>query len=51
VAALLASLELAKQQALRIEQVKPFASIWLLSGDGKRRKPAPEPTETAEETG
>ena len=51
VASLLAALELAKQQALRIEQVKPFASIWLLSGDGKRKKPAPDATETAEDTG
>ena len=51
VASLLAALELAKQQALRIEQVKPFASIWLLSGDGKRKKPAPDTTETAEDTG
>jgi segregation and condensation protein A len=30
VAALLAALELARQQVLRIEQVKPFSSIWLL---------------------
>jgi segregation and condensation protein A len=51
VAALLAALELAKQQALRIEQVKPFASIWLLSGDGRRKKPAPDTTETVEDTG
>jgi segregation and condensation protein A len=36
VAALLAALELARQQALRIEQVKPFASIWLLPE--KRRR-------------
>jgi segregation and condensation protein A len=51
VASLLAALELAKQQALRIEQVKPFASIWLLSGDGKRKKPAPDTKETVEDTG
>ena len=46
VAALLAALELAKQQALRIEQVKPFASIWLLPGAGTRPPAAPELTET-----
>ena len=51
VAALLASLELAKQQALRIEQVKPFASIWLLAGDGRRRKPSPGHKDTAEDAG
>jgi segregation and condensation protein A len=49
VAALLASLELARQQVLRIEQVKPFASIWLLAGSGKRASPAPETNDTAEE--
>ena len=32
VAGFLAALELAKQQVLRIEQVKPFASLWLLRG-------------------
>ena len=50
VASLLAALELARQQVLRIEQVRPFASIWLLAGE---RKPsaAADPTETAEETG
>ena len=36
VAALLAALELARQQVLRIEQVRPFGSIWLLRG--RRRK-------------
>lgn len=51
VAALLASLELAKQQALRIEQVKPFASIWLLQPTGKRKASVPDTSETAEETG
>jgi len=50
VAGLLAALEMAKQQALRIEQVKPFASIWLLAGDRSRKEP-PEPTETVEEAG
>ena len=50
VAALLAALELAKQQALRIEQVKPFASIWLLPGDRNQAPPAAATTETAEET-
>jgi segregation and condensation protein A len=40
VAALLAALELARQQVLRIEQVKPFASIWLLRG--KKRAPEEE---------
>ena len=34
VASLLAALELARQQVLRIEQVKPFSSIWLLPGRG-----------------
>jgi len=46
VAALLAALELARQQALRMEQVKPFASIWLLPGAGTRSPAAPESTET-----
>jgi chromatin segregation and condensation protein Rec8/ScpA/Scc1 (kleisin family) len=49
VAALLAALELAKQQALRIEQVKPFASIWLLPGDRKQAQSAAAGAETAEE--
>jgi segregation and condensation protein A len=40
VAGLLAALELAKQQALRIEQAGPFASIWLLAGGEKNRKAA-----------
>ena len=31
VAALLAALEMAKQQAVRIEQAKPFSPIWLLA--------------------
>lgn len=48
VAALLAALELARQQALRIEQVKPFASIWLLSGDRLRPPASVESDETAE---
>ena len=51
VASLLAALELARQQVLRIEQVKPFASIWLLAGDGKRPTSAADETETAEESG
>ncbi len=46
VAGLLAALEMAKQQALRIEQVKPFASIWLLPGAS--REPAPATGDTAE---
>jgi chromatin segregation and condensation protein Rec8/ScpA/Scc1 (kleisin family) len=33
VAALLACLELAKQQVLKIEQVKRFGSIWLFPGE------------------
>ena len=35
-AALLAALEMAKQQRIRIEQAKPFAPIWLFprSSDG-----------------
>jgi segregation and condensation protein A len=49
VAALLASLELARQQVLRIEQVKPFSSIWLLSGSRKRPAAAPDTNETGEE--
>ncbi|MBT8462588.1 MAG: hypothetical protein KJO44_08730, partial [Gemmatimonadetes bacterium] len=48
VAALLAALELARQQALRIEQVKPFASIWLLSGDRLRPPAGVDSDETAE---
>jgi segregation and condensation protein A len=43
VASLLASLELAKQEVLRIEQVKRFGSIWLFS----RKKSTQEPEETA----
>ena len=43
VASLLACLELAKQQVLRIEQVKRFGSIWLFS----RKKPTQGPEETA----
>lgn len=43
VAALLAALELARQQALRIEQVKPFASIWLFRG-GRSARSEPEQT-------
>ena len=48
VAALLAALELARQQVLRIEQVKPFASIWLLPGTRKQASDPPEATESAE---
>ena len=40
VAALLAALELARQQVLKIEQVKPFSSIWLLRGKDVHREPA-----------
>jgi segregation and condensation protein A len=43
VASLLACLEMAKQQVLRIEQVKRFGSIWLFS----RKNSTPEPEETA----
>jgi chromatin segregation and condensation protein Rec8/ScpA/Scc1 (kleisin family) len=48
VAALLAALELARQQVLRIEQLKPFASIWLLpeeKKDGKAQSESPEAVE------
>jgi chromatin segregation and condensation protein Rec8/ScpA/Scc1 (kleisin family) len=38
VAALLAALELARQQVLRIEQVRPFSSIWLLRGRGRAKR-------------
>jgi len=48
VAALLAALELARQQVLRIEQVKPFASIWLLPGKGKPASDPPEARESVE---
>jgi len=48
IAALLAALELARQQVLRIEQVTPFASIWLLPGERKREGDPPEATESAE---
>ncbi|MGH7539644.1 MAG: hypothetical protein ACRELC_01475, partial [Gemmatimonadota bacterium] len=34
VAALLACLELARQQVLRIEQVQRFGSIWVFAGAG-----------------
>jgi chromatin segregation and condensation protein Rec8/ScpA/Scc1 (kleisin family) len=44
----LAALELARQQVLRIEQVKPFASIWLLPGERKQTGDPPEATESAE---
>ncbi len=40
VAALLAALELARQQVVRIEQAKPFAPIWLLA---RSRKGADSP--------
>jgi len=50
VASLLAALELARQQVLRIEQVRPFASIWLLAGE-REPSAAADPAETAEETG
>lgn len=49
VAALLAALELARQQVLRIEQVKPFASIWLLADSRKQRSARSETAETAED--
>jgi len=41
VAALLAALEMARQQFVRIEQAKPFSPIWLLSTgqDGKESDP------------
>jgi len=41
VAALLAALEMARQQIVRIEQAKPFSPIWLLSTgqDGKESDP------------
>ena len=51
VASLLAALELARQQVLRIEQVKPFASIWLLAGDRKRPTSAADEAETVEGAG
>ena len=51
VASLLAALELARQQVLRIEQVKPFASIWLLGGDRKRPTSGTDEAETVEGAG
>ena len=51
VASLLAALELARQQVLRIEQARPFASIWLLAGEREPTAVAPDTTETAEGTG
>jgi segregation and condensation protein A len=50
IAALLAALELARQQVLRIEQVQPFASIWLLrkrSRDGRSGEQGSAPAEEA----
>ena len=43
VASLLACLEMAKQQVLRIEQVKRFGSIWIFS----RKETTQEPEESA----
>jgi segregation and condensation protein A len=48
VAALLACLELAKQQVLRIEQVKRFGSIWIFPGD---ESPASEDGPAEADTG
>jgi segregation and condensation protein A len=45
VTALLAALELARQQVVRIEQSKPFAQIWLFPG--KRRADGPAAEEDA----
>jgi len=50
VAGLLAALELARQQVLRIEQVKPFASIWLLAGAKKTQSAGADASESAEGT-
>jgi len=57
VAALLACLELARQQVLRIEQVKRFGFIWLLgasnrkkSGPGSKTKNEVEPSHLSELT-
>ena len=50
VASLLAALELARQQVLRIEQVKPFSSIWLLPG-GRGDGGAKRRAETGEKNG
>jgi len=41
VAALLACLELAKQQVLRVEQVKRFGSIWIFSRERECEPPPP----------
>ncbi|MFQ5889334.1 MAG: segregation and condensation protein A [Gemmatimonadota bacterium] len=43
VASLLACLELARRQLLRIEQVKPFASIWLLHPKRRSRSSGEAP--------
>ena len=51
VASLLAALELARQQVVRIEQVKPFASIWLLPGGRDRTPEVPDTPGSAEGTG
>jgi chromatin segregation and condensation protein Rec8/ScpA/Scc1 (kleisin family) len=43
VAALLAALEMARQQVVRIEQTKPFSPIWLLAiGRGGEKSDAEE---------
>lgn len=44
VAALLAALEMARQQVIRIEQATPFAPIWLLSREPKVEQPDVEET-------
>jgi len=44
VAALLAALEMARQQVIRIEQAKPFSPIWLLARDPKVEQPDLEET-------
>lgn len=51
VAALLAALELARQQVLRIEQVKPFSSIWLLRGGDRVLGSPPDETDGKGEAG
>ncbi len=49
IAALLAALEMARQQVLRIEQATPFAEIWLFPRRGRPQGPGPEESPAEEE--
>jgi segregation and condensation protein A len=49
VAALLAALEMARQQVLRIEQATPFSEIWLFPRRGRNEEPGMEESVAEEE--